>query len=322
MQEGSLVLREKHHLDVVDFALVYDPKQPASSDPAFSSITENNAMYHLASILPVAQVNQHLGSLFLFDSNRNLQRFIADSADIYHVWPSGWAFASRAYLYYEVFNDLLYDHHKKHGSIPHLTCRKFLLDWAQAFYRKNVHPQVPVTVNVRNNKAFHMHRNLHLEYWLEFFHDCETHYPAKFIVVCARSEIDERLRGCPNVIIAKDHHTSIEEDLALIHTSAIHMGAGSGPASMAWFGDKPYLMVNTVYGPQYFARPEMIQQEGENIQRFWFAGPLQRITGGIETTELLIKEFARMWAAVDIPSWQYPQSLGENPGGEVPTWLR
>lgn len=321
LQEGALVLRERHQVDMVDFALVYDPRHPASADPAFSSITEANAMFHLASILPVAQVNQHLGSVFLFNSHRNLQRFIADSADIYHVWPSGWKFASREYLYYEVFNDLLYKHYKKHGSIPRLTCRQFLADWAQAFYQKHVQPEVPVTVNVRNNKAFHVHRNLHLECWLEFFHHCEARYPAKFVVVCARSEIDERLRQCPNVIIAKDHHTGIEQDLALIHASAIHMGAGSGPASMAWFSDKPYLMVNTVYGPQYFAHPDMIQQE-EDVQRFWFASPLQRIAGGIETTELLVREFARMWAAVDIRRWQSPAGFGENRGGEVPTWLR
>jgi hypothetical protein len=322
LQEGSLVLREKYRLDAVDFAVVYDPKQPAASDPAFSSITEANALYHLASILPVAQVNQHLGSLFLFNSHRSLQRFIADSADVYHVWPSAWKFGSREYLYYDVFNDLLYDHYKEHGSIPRLTCRQFLVDWAHAFYQKHVSPQVPVTVNVRNNKAFHTHRNLRLECWLEFFHHCEARYPAKFVVLCARSEIDERLRQCPNVIIAKDHDTGVEQDLALVHASAVHMGAGSGPASMAWFNDKPYLMVNTVYGPQYFAHPEMIHQEEENVQRFWFSGPLQRIAGGPETTELLIREFARMWAAVDIRRWQSPPGLWENPGGDVHTWLR
>ena len=321
-QEGSLVLLQTHRLDTVDFALVYDPKHPAPSDPAFSGITEANALYHLASILPVAQVNQHLGSLFLFDSHRNLQRFVADNADFYRVWPSAWKFGSRAYLYYEVFNDLLYNHYREHGSIPRLTCRQFLVDWAHAFYQKHVNPQVPVTVNVRNNKTFHRHRNLRLECWLEFFHHCEGRYPARFVVLCARSEIDERLRQCPNVIIAKDHDTGVEQDLALIHTSAIHMGAGSGPASMAWFGDKPYLMVNTVYGLRYFAHPEMIRQEEENVQRFWFSGPLQRITGGPETTELLIKEFARMWAAVDIPPWQSPRPVGMNPEGEVSTWLR
>jgi hypothetical protein len=320
--EGSLVLRAKHQLGAVDFALVYDPKHPAPTDPAFSSIVEDNALYHLASILPVAQVNQHLGSLFLFDSHRNLQRFVANHADIYHVWPSGWKYGARVYLFYEVLNNLLYTHYKKHGSIPRLTCRKFLVDWAHAFYQKHASAQIPVTVNVRNNKAFHTHRNLHLDSWLEFFRHCETRYPAKFIILCARSEIDERFRQCPNVIVAKDQGTGIEQDLALIHTSAIHMGAGSGPASMAWFGDKPYLMVNTAYGPGYFAQPDMIRQEEENVQRFLFSGPLQRIAGGIETTELLIREFARMWAAVDIQHWQTPAGVGKDSEAEVPTCLR
>jgi hypothetical protein len=319
---GSLVLREKHQLDAVDFALLYDSQHPASSDPAFSSITETNALYHLASILPVAQVNQHLGSLFLFDSQRNLQRFVADNADVYRVWPSGWKFGSRTYLFYDVFNDLLYTHYKEHGSIPRLTCRKFLVDWAHAFYQKHVNAQIPVTVNARNNKTFQTHRNLHMECWLEFFRHCETRYPAKFIVLCARSEIDERLRQCPNVIVAKDHDTGIEQDLALIHTSAIHMGASSGPFSMALFGDKPCLMVNTVFGPGYFAHADMIRQEEENIQRFWFSGTLQRIAGGIETTELLVREFARMWAGVDISHWQSPAGTGKNSQAEVPTWLR
>lgn len=66
-QEASLVLCQKHQVDVVDFAIVYDPKNPASSDPVFAaSITESNVMYHLASILPIAQVNQRLGSVFVF----------------------------------------------------------------------------------------------------------------------------------------------------------------------------------------------------------------------------------------------------------------
>src|SRR5207253_11309312 len=65
IQEASLVVREKYGLNLVDFALVYDPQRPAASDPVFAdSINENNVMYHLASVLPVAQTNQHLGSLF------------------------------------------------------------------------------------------------------------------------------------------------------------------------------------------------------------------------------------------------------------------
>jgi hypothetical protein len=321
MQAGSLVLREKHKLDIVDFALVYDPKRPAASAPVFSSITEGNAVYHLASILPVAQVNPHLGSLFLFNSHQRLERFIADSLDLYQVWPSGWRFGSRDYLYYEIFNDLLYNHYRAHGSVPKLPCRPFLLQWALAYYHKHVHPDVPITVNIRNNPAFQTHRNSRLDAWLEFFRHCEARYPARFILICARSEIDERFRQCRNVIIAKDYHTGIEEDLALIHASAAHMGAGSGPVTLAWFSDKPYLMVNTVYGPGYFAHPDMIRREG-SVQRFWFAGPSQRITGEPETAQVLVEEFARIWSAVGTAYWR---SM-ENPAGAAkaatPTWLR
>jgi hypothetical protein len=322
LQEGSLVLRETHGIDIVDFALVFDPKRPAIRDPAFSSITEGNVVYHLASILPVAQVNQHLGSLFLFDSHHRLERFIADNASRYEVWPSAWKYATGDYLYYAVFNELLYDHYGKHASIPHLACRPFLREWTEHFYRSHVLPQVPVTVNVRNNPAFHTHRNLKLDRWLELFEHCEKRYPAKFVVLCARPEIDDRLRGRPNVLLAKDHHTSVEQDLALINTSAIHMGAGSGPASMAWFNDKPYLMVNTAYGPGYFAHPGMIVQEEPDIQRFWFAGPLQRIAGGPETTELLVREFERMWAAVDVQAWRRAADSEKKSGSETLTWLR
>jgi hypothetical protein len=323
-QEASLVLCQKHQVDVVDFAIVYDLKNPASSDPVFSgTITEDNVMYHLASILPIAQVNPRLGSLFVFDSHEHLQRYINDNADRYHVWPSGWKMATREYLSPAVFNDLLYSHYKKHGSIPYLSCRPFLKEWAKGFYLEHVHPRIPVTVNIRNNKGWHLHRNSTLDSWIEFFHHCETRYPAKFVIICARSEIDDRLRNCANVLIAKDYHTGVEQDMALIHTSAIHMGAGSGPATMAWFNSNPYLMVNTVYKTgEFFEHPDMIQQEESNIQRFWFAGPLQRVANGVESAELLIREFAFLWGAVDLQHWQSTADVESMPGAELHTWLR
>lgn len=322
IQEASLVLRETYHVDIVDFALVCDPKHPASSDPAFAGITESNVLFNLASILPVVQVNQHLGSLFVFNSGQHLERFIADNAERYSVWPSGWKYATQEYLLKTVFEDLLYNHYKGHGSIPFLSCRPFLKDWAKAFYKEHVYPRVPVTVNIRNNKTFQPHRNLHLECWLEFFHYCETRYPVKFIIICAQIEIDDRLRRCANVIIAKDYQTGIEQDLALIHSSAMHMGADSGPASMAVFSEKPYLVVNTAMKPTYFSNSEIFQKDGEDLRRFAFAGPSQHFGAGVETTDFLIREFARMWPSVDVEVWRSPANVEGNPGSEGPTWLR
>jgi hypothetical protein len=295
IQEGSLVLREKYHLNLVDFALVYDPQYPSSSDPSFNSINESNALYHLASILPVAQVNQHLGSLFVFNSHLHLQRFICDNKDLYHVWPEAQQFRERDYLYYHVYNDLLYNYYREHQTIPRLSCRSFLIDWAQTFYHERVYPAVPVTVQVRNNKVISTVRNLHLDSWLDFFSHCEDRYPVKFIVICARSEVDDRLRQRRNIIIAKDYGTTIEQDLALIHTAAIHMGASSGPASMAIFNTKPYLIVNTDLVPHLYR--DIIQEDG--FLRLHFSSPLQRFTVGRETTGLLITEFDRMWSSID-----------------------
>ena len=150
-----------------------------------------------------------------------------------------------------------------------------------------------------------------------------TRYPVKFVIICARSEIDNRLRECSNVIIAKDYHTGVEQDMALIHTSAMHMGAGSGPATMAWFNNKPYLMVNTTYkSGEFFERPGMIRQEECDIQRFWFAGPLQRVANGTETAELLIREFALLWEKIDLEQWRSTANIRDQPETQLKTWLR
>lgn len=318
IQEASLVLREKWRLKEVDFALVYDPRSPTSGDPAFAGITEENVTYHLASVFPAAQVNQHLGSLFVFNSHRQLQLFISNSAELYRVWPTALDYVGRQYLYYSVINDLLYEYYQEHGRIPHLACREFLVKWAHDFYDEHVSASVPVTVQIRNNKSIGTRRNLRLECWLEFFRHSEERYPVKFIVVCARNEVDERLRQCPNVIIAKDHLTSLEQDLAFIHTAAIHMGASSGPGTMAIFGAKPYLLVNTDLIPGLYR--DLIQED--NFVRFYFADPLQRLTLGAETTELLIEEFARMWTAVDLDSWGSTAKCERNLERESLTWLR
>ncbi len=120
-QLASLVIREQYNLGLVDFALVYDPQRPASADPAFAHITPENALFHVASILPVAQVNPHHGSLFIFNSHRQLKQFIAAHVGEYYVWPSAWRFWKRIYNYYEVLNHLIHNHFQRHGSIPHLV---------------------------------------------------------------------------------------------------------------------------------------------------------------------------------------------------------
>src|SRR5262249_40397791 len=150
------------------------PKRPTNTDPAFSTITSENVLFHIASILPVAQLNKYHGSLFVFNSHRQIKRFIADNSDQYRVWPSAWKFAQRQYLHFYLFNDLLHNYFKQHRTIPHLSCRAFLLEWARAFFAKHADGKVAVTVQIRNNKTVCPTRNLRTDCWLDFFHHCET----------------------------------------------------------------------------------------------------------------------------------------------------
>lgn len=318
VQEAALVLRDNEGLDLVDFALVCDPKNAVADKRAHGSITENNYIYHLSSVLPAAQVNQHLGSCFVFNSHKQLQCFIEDNFDSYHVWPSAWQFASKKYLYYDIFNNLLYNYYQKHKTIPHLSCRPLFIEWAGAFFSQHVLPDVPVSVQIRNNNRFGKNRNTNIEEWLNFFQYCDGKYPVKFVIVCALSEIDDRLRHHRNVLLAKDFHTGLEQDLSLIQTSIFHMGAGSGMATMAIFNLKPYLITNTNVITHYYRG--MIQDE--EFLRFSFASPLQRFTIGLESTEQLITEFARMWDAVDVAQWKLWANTNAAQEDGLSTWLR
>jgi hypothetical protein len=120
------------------------------------------------------------------------------------------------------------------------------------------------------------------------------------------------------VLLAKDFHTGLEQDLSLIQTSIFHMGASSGMGQMAVFNSKPYLITNTDAKPNLYK--DMVQEEG--FMRFFFAGPLQRFATGLETTELLITEFARIWEAVDVAAWKLWANIDLKKTNGLLSWLR
>ena len=164
-----------------------------------------------------------------------------------------------------------------------------------------------------------------MESWLQLFKYCESRYPVQFFILCARAEIDERLRQCGNVTIAKDHHTTVEQDMALINMSAMHMGGDSGPVAMAVFGAAPYLWVDTghVTETDFYQHSHMIERIDDRIRRLWFAGPHQRIMLGPEDAEALIREFEGLFGAVDAEEWR--RTTDQLAGGEGEgqrTWLR
>ena len=290
-QEASLVLCEIHQLSVVDFAVVYDPAQPVMSYPVFSHIDAGSFLFHLSSILPAAQVNPRLGSAFVLDSRRFLETLIAEHADSYEVWPPMGLYAGREYLLYYCFNDLFHDFYREHGALPSLASRPAAKKWAAEFIARHAGSDTAVTVQLRRNPT-NPARNSDYDAWLSFFAHSAGRYSVRFIVICSAHEIDPRFANLPNVVIAKNQHTTLEQDLALIEGAAIHMGAASGPGTIAQFNRKPYCIFRWNINPALFRG---VTRDGHRY-RYAFSTELQSWIVEPETRELLIAEFERMWA--------------------------
>lgn len=293
-QEASLVLRERQGIDMVDLAIVYDPREPVVRDPAFRMIDPESFLFHLSYILPAAQVNPHLGSLLLFDSHSRLETFVVNSGQEYLVWPDLRLYASSEYLFYYCFNELFFEHYERQGSLPALKSRPAARGWADAFVDANSNGCVPATIQLRRNPV-NPARNSKYDDWIVFFEHCAKRYPVKFFVICARSEIDPRLRALSNVVVVKDHCTGLEQDLALIEAATFHMGASSGPGTIAQLNAKPYCKFGWKINP---ALLKGLVREGHRY-RFYFSGPLQNWIVEEETSAMLIAEFEHIWGALD-----------------------
>lgn len=302
-QEVSLALRREYQIDRVDFAVTYDPANPVVPDPAFAAIRPENFLSHLTTVLQAAQVNPHLGSLFLFDSHKNIERFVTSHLDMYRMWPPLPRYVNREYLYYHIFNDVLFAHFRKFGVLPSLASRLPVRAWAGQFIDEYVAPEVAVTVQLRRNPA-NPARNSDYGAWRTFFRECRNRYPAKFVVIGARHEMDAELGDMSNVEFSKDHCTTIEQDLALIEESSMHMGASSGPGVMAIFSGKPYRFFNTSMQLHLY---KGIIHEG-TASRLFFSNPQQKFIHGLESFDILISEFDQMWT-----SFENRRSMNPNP---------
>jgi hypothetical protein len=289
LQEITLVLQWIHQVNKTDIAFVCDPNPGPNCRHDMNSYILHHS---LISLFPVAQMNPNLGSFYLFDSYAQLEKHIGDNAELYCcIWPSYTEYVNQERAYAHIFN-FIQQFYIEHHFIPHLSCRPAMIDWAYAFYRENVYPSIPVVVQARNN-PIDRERNIKIEQWLDFFQYFEKRLPVKFVVLCAQDEVDDRMRRYSNVLIAKDYHTNIVEELALIQSSAMYMGVPCGPSVMAIFSNLSYIIVNM----------KVIHDKVVRGTQYIFANDMQKIIWEPETTTMLIEEFVAIFNRIDINAW-------------------
>lgn len=297
-QAVAMILRERWKLDKVDYAVIHEDKQVKNAWQW--NIDGDNFFFRINQILPSAQVNPHLGSVFVFDSHEQFDTFLQDNARRYQVWPPGATYKLGKNLRGRMYSEIIYEHVQKTGRLPLIQSRPVMLDWAKRFYARLAAPEVLVSINMRNNPRWDPSRNLDIPVWVQFFNSCAGKYPVRFIVTCSKEEIDPRLRECPNVILAKDHETTLEQEVALLEISAFNMGASSGLCSKSIFSDAPFSIVRTNLTPEVYRG--MIFENGN--YRFFGSRPDQLFWPQAETLEFLQAEFTRMWTTIDVEKWR------------------
>ena len=292
LHERTQILRLTHQVDKVDICFVCDPRHPVRK-LGQQGVTPDNFHYHFSALVSTVYLNPHVGSFFLFDSHDQLEGFVADNVERYQIWPGGKEYVARHSAYGDNF-DSIQDFFRKNGFIPYLDYRSSTLEWAYTFYRKHIRPDFPVVVHLRNNPFSGAPRNARLDAWLEFFKSCEGRFDVKFVLIGAAGEIDERFRHLPNTLIAKDYHSTVEQDLVLAYSGLIYLGSSSGPSAAAIFSQTPYV----IFG--YRPANEIVPYGG----RFNFATDTQKLIWETETADILMEQFSGLFHRVDKLGWE------------------
>lgn len=262
-QEMSLCLCKENGITEIDFVFTYDPRHPVQRTSAFRHINPDNFDQYLPKLLPVAHVNPLVRSVEVRTHTQGLPK-----SDM--VWP----LRSKGYLFYEIMEYVL-RHFKMFGEIPKLSCKPEPL--------KKAALGDFVSVQLRRN-PYNGRRDSSYFAWRQLFRDRPE---IKFIVVCEQHEIDDSMR-LPNVTFSKDLGFDVVDDLAVVQSSKVHMGAASGPSMMATFSDKPYFLYNSQRGQDGAAGFKYEGTKG----RYVYSKPNQWVRVDKETPDLLNKDLS------------------------------
>ena len=267
---GLCICKEKGYTEI-EFVFTYSPRNPVIRVPAFQHIKPDNFLKYVPWLIPVADVNPLVSSVKILTH----EQYGGLSKDGYQVWPPK---LGVEYQFYAIMEHVL-KHYEKYKSIPYLSCKPDVVKWAHEFCGDYV--SIQLRRNPHNGK-----RNSRYTAWRDFIKSA-THQ--KFIIVCDKSEVDDRMR-MPNVIFAQDHAISALEGMALIQASRFHMGASSGPCVMRMFSDKPYVLYNSQRAQDGAAG---IRYNGSKAH-YPYSTKHQWNRIDFESTELLIKDYEEM----------------------------
>jgi len=296
---GATAMAHDYHSTAIDFIFISDPSRQ-SQDPLFHDLqSNNNHLLNATTLSPIALLSDKIGSLLILNSFEDFLKYYNDNQSRSILWPSSQEIAARKYMYYDILKHLT-SYYRSHQALPKLfTIPGKIQNWVFDFFKTNVGNCIPVTVNIRNNKQFHLERNSDIDQLLELFRLTQD-IPIKYIIICSKSEIDDRLLNLSNVIVAKNFMTSIIHDLALIYYAQMHLASASGPATMAALNNKPYIMYNNNnIIPHLSHYGDAIHIIDQDKVVYGFAAPNQYFRFKQQTAETMLSDLTEAMQSID-----------------------
>ncbi|MCX5831421.1 MAG: hypothetical protein NT140_05985 [Deltaproteobacteria bacterium] len=301
--ETLSILKIKYDAEEIDICVVYDRDKPLGKRTKFlgDPITPENHQEYSLEYLPLYSTCPYLGTVYQFNSRREFYRFLKMNYDCYDIFPPLSQHLGETYDYYDSAASemkMIEEFFDSYGHIPFLRIGERDQSWARWFYL-NYLPEGSISIALSLKMTSHDPiRNADPAVWLSFMDRCKIAFPELvFIIIGLREEVFDGLRERENVVIAKDHGTSLVEDFALIRTSLLYMGIASGINTIALFSDIPYLI---------FQLPNIHRYGLEEGRNWSFANDRQRIfsTKIPVTPELLFKEFKELYSQLDQSTWR------------------
>jgi len=217
-QEILSVIAEKNNVEKIDCCFV-NPCVRNMRDNIFQ-VTNPIA---IDNIISITKINPLIGSVYIFDNNDQFSNFFQASKQKYIVFPNPYfPFATVSNMHH------LVDFYEKHKYLPKLTCDAVHLEWAKKFTERHCAGKILFCASIRKDTR-DADRNAPIKEWEIFFRYCNDKYPEfLFVITGTEHEIHEELLGMKNILFAKQHNSTLLQDIAIIQSSKALLVHNSG----------------------------------------------------------------------------------------------
>lgn len=286
----------------VDLHVLADPFQPAFRVQKHS-VTPFNFMGYLTDLLPAFFLNPMLRNFTFYHDRERFERTFYDHvATGNSVGESATEFV-RAYMKGDALNPYhrpIIEFFRDHGDFPRphapAATRRLVRSYIASQKEKFV-----LCIHLRfresggDSAQADVSRDARLDGWLAFLAELGDRFPDVLVVALGRpGEWPREFFRLPNVVILKTQGYGLLEEMAMIEEADLFMGTVSGPAEFAYFGVKPYVIIDSAANHAHSAEIRCIPESATSAP---FATSQQRLYWGPQTAADLLTLFEESYRA-------------------------